>query len=461
MMKVENYVVKLRAYPSDEQKEQIEKILIGLRLAYNTTAYEISISNPQVTKEGKKDATIRWPDFSACMKKEWLDFLRVQYPIIKEVPATSLSSSVYGIMKDLKKSWENFHPIKIPHEQKIGDDGKPCFKKNGEPVWEKTEKPIKLPCGKWEPTYYSKGHPRTSFTVQSQATNFVFNENSKTLYIPVTTIGMMKARGWNKEARFGEDQEGFLEHFRNKELYPKGKMLGVTMSKDACGDYWITVHLQETWIPDKTKESLQSVGVDVGIKDVAITSDGKKYENRRYKKSVEPHLEELNRIMSRRQGWKNEVFRAAHRSDKTLEPSNRYRSATLKKARLERKVAFRRGTWNHELTADIVNGADFVAIESLNVSGMMQNRHLSYAVGDVALHDILSKIKYKADRRGIKVVEIGRFEPSSQVCSCCGYKNPEVKNLSVREWTCPECGAVHDRDVNAAKNILAIAKKQM
>lgn len=138
-----------------------------------------------------------------------------------------------------------------------------------------------------------------------------------------------------------------------------------------------------------------------------------------------------------------------------------YEHTKLKLAKLERKVARRRENYNHNVTAEIVNKASFVGIESLNVKGMMSNRHLAYALSDAAMYDVLSKIKYKADRQGIPVVEIGQWEPSSQLCHVCGYQNKKVKNLNVRDWTCPQCGAHHDRDINAAINILNMAKKNV
>ena len=129
-IKIDNFVVKCRAYPTKEQREKIDKILHGLRVAYNVTAYEIAHGNPQITKPDKKDENVRWPDFAKCMKKEWLDYLRENYEAVREVPSTSLSSSVYGIYgKDMKKAWET----------------------------------KRLPCDRWRPNYYSNRKPRTSF----------------------------------------------------------------------------------------------------------------------------------------------------------------------------------------------------------------------------------------------------------------------------------------------------------
>ena len=120
--------------------------------------------------------------------------------------------------------------------------------------------------------------------------------------------------------------------------------------------------------------------------------------------------------------------------------------------------ARRRENYNHNVTLDIVNNASFIGIESLNVKGMMANHHLAYALNDAAMSDVLSKLKYKSEWRHVPIKEIGQWEPSSKTCSVCGYKRKNL-SLSVREWTCSECGSHHDRDVNAAINIRNFALK--
>lgn len=454
-IKAENFVVKLRAYPNEEQKQKIDKILDGIRVAYNVTAYEISKGNTMVTKADKKDESVRWPNFALCLKKEWLDYLRENYEQVNCVPAQAMSSQAYGIFKvDMQKSWENFHPL--TNKQARDKNGKPRFNKFGEPVYERSDKPVKLPCGKWKPEYYSNKKPRTSFTIQVNSKKFMFIDDSKSVKIPITNIGLIKTRGWRYDIRFGKNHDlTFTEAYGNNET---AKAFGVTLSKDRCGDYWISVKLQTVWIPDKSKEEKSSLGIDVGIKDIAITSDGDKYENKHFAKAEKKHKRRLNRQMSRRMGWSNEVFRDAHKKDKTIEPSNGYKHAKLKHAKLERKIERRRRYYNHNVSADIVSKADYIGIESLNVSGMMNNRHLAFALADAAMYDVLSKIKYKADWHDIPVYTIGQWEPSSQLCRNCGYKNSKVKNLNVREWTCPNCGTHHDRDVNATRNILAMSK---
>lgn len=449
-IKADNFVIKMQAYPTLEQKKKIDEILNGVRVAYNVTAYEITQGNPMVTKPDKKDETVLWPNFSGCMSKKWITHLKNNYEVVKCVPSTSLYSSVYGIFGiDMKRSWENYHPI-VSVKDELGN---PKIR-NGKQVYEKNKKAIKMPATKWKPAYYSKKKPRMSFTVQTAMSAFVFPEKSKTIVVGVTNVGKIKCRGWRKNIMFGEDgpNKVFQEAFRENKLF------GVTVSKDNCGDYWIAVKLQSAWIEDKSEDFKVPLGVDVGIKDIAITSNGKKYPNQRYKKQQERHKKRLNRKMSRRQGWSNITFREAYAKDKELSTSNGYEKAKAKHSLLERKIAEKRKWYNNNVSHSIVSEASFIGIESLNVKGMMANHHLAYALSDAAMYDVLSRIKYKAEWFSVPVVEIGQWEPSSQLCNVCGCKNPKVKNLSVREWTCPECGAKHDRDVNAAKNILNMAK---
>ena len=451
----DNYCIKLRAYPTKEQAETIDKILHGLRLAYNATAYEMTHGNTQVTKESKKDPEARFPNFSACMKKEWRQFLIEKHEEIAVVPSAALMSSCYGIFgKDMKKAYEGYHPDVVGRQARTRT-GIPKTHKDGSPVWEKSKTAKKMPCGKWKPSYYSGKRPRASFTVQTMQNGFVFKENSKTVYIGVTNVGKIKTRGWNFDLRFGDaPQKTFEEYFSGTK-----KAFGVTVEKDNCGDYYIVVQLQSVWKLFRDGEDHYPIGIDVGIKDLAITSDGVKYENRKFKREKKREIRRLSRKISRRQGWSNIEFREAHKKDSSLTPSKSYESVVLKKAKLERKIARKRSDHNHCVTADIVGKSSFIGIEDLNVKGMMANRHLAYSVADAAMSDVFTKLKYKAEWNHVPIKEIGRWEPSSQLCHVCGCQNKKVKNLNVREWTCPECGTHHDRDVNAAINILQIAMK--
>lgn len=179
------------------------------------------------------------------------------------------------------------------------------------------------------------------------------------------------------------------------------------------------------------------VGVDLGIKDLAITSDGTKYDNNKYLYNSEKRLKHLQRSLSRKS-----------------KGSNNRNKARIKVARLHERIVNQRKDAMHKLTAELVRDYDVICIENLNVKGMMKNHHLAKSVADVSFTEFRRQLEYKSAWYGKTVIAIDRFYPSSQLCSCCGYKNADTKNLLVRSWTCPKCHTMHDRDVNAAKNIL-------
>ena len=217
-------------------------------------------------------------------------------------------------------------------------------------------------------------------------------------------------------------------------------------------------------------EKTTSIGIDVGIKDIAILSTGQKIENKHFKKEKASTLAKLNHQLSKRWGPANMAYRdynKARRNDiqnninaTTLPlapPSKRYLATKHKKTLIERKIARRRDTYYHQQTANIVRQSNMIALETLRVSNMLRNHKLASALSDAAMSNFMEKLAYKAERSGIEIRRIGIFEATSQLCSNCGEQYPAAKNLSVREWTCPTCKTHHDRDINAAKNILSIA----
>ena len=207
---------------------------------------------------------------------------------------------------------------------------------------------------------------------------------------------------------------------------------------DKCGEYWCSIVVDDGK-PRKSKAKIceaTAVGIDLGIKHYAVLSDGTKYGNPKFLEKGQAKLKRLQR-----------------RFAKTQNGSKRHEAMRLKVARQYRKITNRRTDFLHKLSADIVSRFDTVCLENLNVDGMLKNRHLARPIQSAAWSEFVRQLTYKCEWNGKNIVFIGRFDPSSQICSDCGYRNDEVKNLSVREWVCPKCGALHDRDINAAINV--------
>ena len=360
---------KLRIYPTDSQRELIEKTFGSTRYIYNDflaerkSKYEESKTKISVYEQLKELTDLK-------KEKEWL----------REIDSCALQACVYNLDDAFQRFFKG--------------NGYPRFRVKGVHESFRTNNTLN--------TYKNKKY---------ESIRIDFNKRIITL----PKLKEVKFRGYRT----------------TKEII--GKIKSATISKDA-NKYFVSVLVEVPFI-NITLKPTSIVGLDLGIKDFIVTSNGEKIKNE--VKIKEKRLKGLQKLLSRcKPGSKN-----------------RYK-VKLKIQRLYLKIRNARKHMIYKLANDILKENDIISIETLDVKSMYQVHKIAKHLKNLPIREFIRVLKYKSNWLGKKVIEINKYYPSSQSCNRCGFKNEEVKNLSIRKWTCPECGLIHDRDINASINIM-------
>lgn len=366
--------IKVRLYPNKEQELKLNKVLGCYRFVYNQTLAR----KQQEYNENKKSLGLT--DLSKYFHNKLLK--DEQYSWLKEENTKIMKQSIRQMLSAYEKFFKQHN-------------GFPKFK--------------------------SKKDKQTAlFPLEAISKKNTFETRKITLTQPLKDI-----------------------HFRCSDLYFNrlkqyhNMIRSATLSKTKSGNFFLSILIE---LPNedvvKFQQTNEHVGIDLGVKDFVITSDGEVFENKHFYKSQERKIAKLQRQISKKQ-----------------KGSNNRNKVRIKLAKAFEKLSNQKEQYIHSVVNDLLTYYDIVFMEDLNVQGMLKNHKLAKAIQEIGFYRFKSILTYKAFNNGKQVVLVDRFYPSSKTCHICGYINKGLK-LSDRDWICPECGERHDRDLNAAMNIL-------
>ena len=232
-------------------------------------------------------------------------------------------------------------------------------------------------------------------------------------------------------------------YLRRLQKYSKN-IRNATLSKTKSGNYFLSilVEMEDTELK-KFEHTDKQVGIDLGVKDFVITSDGEVFKNKHFLKKEEKKMNRLQRQLSRK-----------------VKGSNNSEKQRIKIAKLFERMANKKDAYIHYVSNELLSSFDTIFMEDLNVQGLLMNHKLSKAISDVGFYKFKEILTTKALANDKKVILVDRFYPSSKTCSVCGYKKEDL-TLNDRSWVCPQCGTKHNRDINAAVNILLEGKRML